>query len=246
MFQNSKLFLRKGPGVSFFDYSQFISIVDPQTSMNHLPTISSFPIVHSLKPVEQNFVSPIHPCGSLLKLQIDSTWGSRSFVGLCHIEIMDPIGTLIDICPKNVHAFPSSLNVLYDNNGPVDIHTANRLIGVINPDESWIAPILVNGRNEEHSGMMNCLYILFDVPVIIGCIKVSVIVWYASQFWNYQKNPTCGIKSFSLWLDGNLLFSGELRKWSSTDSDGQSILFTDNQILIDQEDCNVRDVALTK
>ena len=215
--------------MSFFDYSQFISIVDPQTSMNHLPTISSFPIVHSLKPVEQNFVSPIHPCGSLLKLQIDSTWGSRSFVGLCHIEIMDPIGTLIDICPKNVHAFPSSLNVLYDNNGPVDIHTANRLIGVINPDESWIAPILVNGRNEEHSGMMNCLYILFDVPVIIGCIK----------FWNYQKNPTCGIKSFSLWLDGNLLFSGELRKWSSTDSDGQSILFTDNQILIDQEDCNV-------
>ena len=52
--------------------------------------------------------------------------------------------------------------------------------------------------------------------------------------------PSCGIRAFSLWLDGNLLFSGELRKWSSGNGEGQSVLFTDNAALIEREERNVR------
>lgn len=53
--------------------------------------------------------------------------------------------------------------------------------------------------------------------------------------------PSCGIRAFSLWLDGNLLFSGELRKWSSGNGEGQSVLFTDNAALIEREQRNVGD-----
>ena len=56
--------------------------------------------------------------------------------------------------------------------------------------------------------------------------------------------PSCGIRAFSLWLDGNLLFSGELRKWSSGNGEGQSVLFTDNAALIEREQRNVGDGAV--
>lgn len=170
--QNSKLLIRKAPGVSFFDYSQYIPLIEPKTSLAKLPSLRNFAIVHSPRRVEQDFVCPLHPCGFVLKLQIESTWGDRSFVGLYHLEVLDPSGTKIDICPQNIHPFPVPQTVLYDNNRTYEPQMINIQIGTWGTNDSWCVPIVNSGNREEQSDIVNCLFVFFDVPVIIGCVKV--------------------------------------------------------------------------
>lgn len=171
-FQNSKLLIRKAPGVSFFDYSQYIPLIEPKTCLAKLPSLRNFAIAHSPRRVEQDFVCPLHPCGFVLKLQIESTWGDRSFVGLYHLEVLDPSGTKIDICPQNIHPFPAPQTVLYDNNRTYEPQMINIQIGTWGTNDSWCVPIVNSGNREEQSDIVNCLFVLFDVPVIIGCVKV--------------------------------------------------------------------------
>lgn len=160
------------PGVSFFDYSQYIPVIEPPTSLAKLPSLQKFPIVHSPTRVEQDFVCPLHPCGFVLKLQIGSTWGDRSFVGLYHLEVWDPSGTPIDICPQNIHPFPVPQTVLYDNNRTFEPQMINTKIGTWGTNDSWCVPIVGSWGHKEQSDIVNCLFVFFEIPVIIGCVKV--------------------------------------------------------------------------
>ena len=46
---------------------------------------------------EQDFLCPLHPCGSILKIQFVLTWGDPSFLGLERIQILSPDGDMIPI-----------------------------------------------------------------------------------------------------------------------------------------------------
>lgn len=108
----------------------------------------------------------------MLKLQIESTWGDRSFVGLYHLEVMDPSGTVVDICPQNIHPFPVPQTVLYDNNRTFEPQTINTKIGTWGTNDSWCVPIVRSANSEEQSDIVNCLFVFFEIPVTIGCVKV--------------------------------------------------------------------------
>ena len=72
----------------------------------------------------------------------------------------------------------------------------------------------------------------------------------ALRLWNYAKTAARGVRHFAVYIDGALLYQGSLRPapprptglradGSSDASFVQTVLFTDNQALIEQERANV-------
>jgi hypothetical protein len=103
----------------------------------------------------------------------------------------------------------------------------------------WLAPFA--------HGNPNTIFILMDEPVTISCIKI----------WNYSKTPLRGVKDFEIFIDDHMVFTGSLivsphisditnytnyvcedtLNWGTMDSLdlSQSILFTNNQTLINRD-----------
>ena len=88
------------------------------------------------------------------------------------------------------------------------------------------------------------MMITFDRTITLGALRL----------WNYAKTPARGAKSFSILLDDRLIFEGVMRgapprasqgangasgRGACLESDGvnfvQTVIFTDNQQLIDAE-----------
>lgn len=76
-----------------------------------------------------------------------------------------------------------------------------------------------------------CVNLALPRPATLGAVRL----------WNYAKSPGRGVRAFSLELDGSLLFEGCLRAAPPRDDPDapddfvQTVIFTDNEVLIDAE-----------
>lgn len=114
---------------------------------------------------------------------------------------------------------------------------SNLVDGVVNSTDgshAWLAPFAVslpppNPANEGGQPMENVVYVLFNHPVTITCIRL----------WNYRKTPSRGTREITLSLDGNMLYRGGVRKapdeGSSEIYQGQSVLFTNDPAVVRKE-----------
>ena len=193
----------------------------------------------------QQYETPVNPSGCMIKFVINSTHGDNHYVGLNGLAIFDADGEKISINPEQLQATP-----FRDINDLVDIqsrgHDPRCLENLVTKDFNtfddgcmWLAPFA--------HGNPNTIFILMDEPVTISCIKI----------WNYSKTPLRGVKDFEIFIDDHMVFTGSLivsphisditnytnyvcedtLNWGTMDSLdlSQSILFTNNQTLINRD-----------
>lgn len=165
--------------MDFFDYGQFVSFENPRTAFHDLPSLRQYALTPSLCPPQQDYVCPMHPCGSILKILILSTWGDVHFVGLERIQLFSPDGERIAIDPEQVFAQPASVNDIKEEKSQWDPRTVDKLFRY--PDNAgfsskncWLAPLRYRGHASERGEILNCIYVVTQVPIFIGCVKVGV------------------------------------------------------------------------
>jgi len=95
------------------------------------------------------------PSGTVLRIEILSTWGDTNYVGLNGLELFDQLGRLCVLtsraadercsrCIASVHSFPSDINCLSQFGGPPDPRAVTNLLDGCNFTRSdlhvWLAP----------------------------------------------------------------------------------------------------------
>ncbi|KAL3274364.1 hypothetical protein HHI36_015762 [Cryptolaemus montrouzieri] len=170
----------------------------------------------------QGFVIPELPSGKTMVLNILSTWGDNYYVGLNGIEIFESSGNLASI--RHIQADPPDVNVLPECKNDPRIVT-NLIDGVNRTQDDmhiWLAPFYIH-RN-------HTITVIFESTIKLGMMRI----------WNYNKSRIHsyrGVKDLSVYLDGRLIFRGEIARASGTimgpiESFGDTILFTtDEEIL---------------
>ncbi|XP_015265376.1 PREDICTED: uncharacterized protein KIAA0556 homolog [Gekko japonicus] len=168
------------------------------------------------------FRIPVLPYGRCLRIDIQSTWGDRHYVGLNGIELFSSEGQPIQVA--RIRADPPDINVLpaYGQDPRV---AANLLDGVNRTQDDmhlWLAPFT--------PGKSHHLCLDFVEPCAVAMIRL----------WNYNKSRIHsfrGVKDIAMLLDEQCIFKGEIAKASGALSGapeqfGDTILFTtDDDIL---------------
>lgn len=95
--QGDSIYCHKAPGVDLFDYSQFIDFTSPDTPRYSLIRPTTYPYFNNPAYPDQDYICPAHPCGSVIKIQLISTWGDLSFIGLDRIRLYSPDGKMIPV-----------------------------------------------------------------------------------------------------------------------------------------------------
>jgi len=237
--------LRKGPGISAFDFGQTIRLM-PQSmdernaappkspAMDRLEmTLTSFVSVH------QDYETPTNPTAFSFKFHFISTWGDAYYLGLNGIELYDETGDSIPITPENIFADPASINVLPQRaNMEDDLRTPDKLIDGINDTwndtHMWLAPY--------NPDSVNVVEFIFDRPFTLSMVKI----------WNYTKTPSRGAKEYELFADDIMISRGYVRRAPPappdvadpltaipTTSFVQTILFTSDPRIVNRERNNV-------
>ncbi|GMH74882.1 hypothetical protein TL16_g06583 [Triparma laevis f. inornata] len=219
--------LRRGPSVASFDYSQTLELSKPHSiefddllnldkkgGMKRL--ISNFKPCNNLR---QDYETPFLPCGMLLKLVVHGGWGDPYYVGLDKFEICDAYGKKVKV--KEVGACPKDLSSI----GIVDdVRVAQNLV---NGDEApWLAPLAVSmsegGDVAPGYENENVVYFTLDEPTHIGAVKI----------FNYGKTPKRGVRDFSLFIDGLIVYRGYAER-SDRVKNGHSILFCGEESVLE-------------
>ena len=179
--------LRKAPGHLRYQFSQEINFSEDTTTLSAPDTID----ISSLMPL---FTPDTAPIGFVVELQILSTWGDLYYVGLGGVQLFDTSGRSIQLEPKNVAAFPESINVLEGVEG--DVRTPDKLVDGVHSLEdgthSWLAPLLPNTTTS--------VYFIFDTPNSFSAVRI----------WNYAKNADRGVKEFSILIDDLIVYHGTM------------------------------------
>ena len=181
----------------------------------------------SLPPM-QDYEVRLHPHGKQLVLLCESTWGDPHYLGLNGLELLSPEGTTIDLQRAAITADPIGVIALPGMHG--DTRTVDKLLLGGDCAWGWLAPYSLGASASVTLTMPN--------TVTIGAVRI----------WNYAKTPARGVRSFQLLLDGALIFQGVLRAAPQRRADAalpppatgsdykvQTVLFTDNEALIDAE-----------
>jgi hypothetical protein len=159
--------LRRALGLAGVDYSQTLlfSAGDAQQPMQQQPSarsLGSLTLASSssagspsydsastpMCPVQQDWLTPVLPCGQLLRIDLHGTHGDVGWVGLDRIELLDAAGDRIAL------------------NGP---HPQGRvLVPSGKPDTE-----LLHGKPWlERLGECNSLFVVFDEPVALSVVKL--------------------------------------------------------------------------
>lgn len=129
----------------------------------------------------ESFLTFRSPYGSLLRIDIVSTWGSKHFASLDRLQFVDPCSRVIP--PSYLHLFSDPL--------PLDAHDRpfyEEIDGLV-ADSFTASPqrwrqwrpwrtyyrdgSAVRKGSASLRGKTSSLYVLFDVPVIIALIRVG-------------------------------------------------------------------------
>ncbi|XP_067329136.1 katanin-interacting protein-like isoform X2 [Anolis sagrei] len=174
-----------------------------------------------------DFRIPLLPFGQHLKIEIQSTWGDRHYVGLNGIELFSSKGEPIPVA--RIAADPPDINILpaYGRDPRV---VGNLLDGVNRTQDDmhlWLAPFT--------SGRPHCIFLDFSKPCEVAMIRV----------WNYNKSRIHsfrGARDVTMMLDGRCIFQGEIAKASGTLSGapeqfGDTILFTTDDDILESIFC---------
>eukprot|EP00892_Ulva_mutabilis_P007841 jgi/Ulvmu1/5429/UM022_0224.1 len=186
---------------------------------------------HHSMAVRQDCLTPLLPCGFVLKLVIWSTWGDPFYVGLTGVEVYDAAVGLVDISPARVNATPfSSVAVLPNMAG--DARTPDKLVSCGmdgSASHSWLAP---RPKCAPHEARPNIIVVMLPHAVALSKIRL----------WNYQKSPERGVCEMDVLIDDALIFSGYLKK-ASTELCHQTLMFTNSPAEIAAEVDNVTSCA---
>eukprot|EP00929_Paragymnodinium_shiwhaense_P020879 TRINITY_DN13777_c0_g1_i1.p1 TRINITY_DN13777_c0_g1~~TRINITY_DN13777_c0_g1_i1.p1 ORF type:complete len:1653 (+),score=426.78 TRINITY_DN13777_c0_g1_i1:112-5070(+) len=141
---------------------------------------------------QQQYETPLHPCGFVFKLVFSSTWSDIHYVGLDAVEFYDLQGQ--PLRPKRVF---SSVGSVRDLEGmQSDTRTEDNLLrgGPPRPGQMFLAPFI--RQPSPH------VELVFDEPTRISCMRI----------WNYSRTPSRGVRDLELYVDDILVYQGVLRR----------------------------------
>lgn len=177
--------------------------------------------------LQQQYETPLHPCGFIFKLLLLSTWNDVHYIGLDGIELYDLQGK--PLRPKRAHSNHGSVRNLQGMEA--DIRTEETFLkGCPFPaSRMWLAPFCRQAPNY--------VELIFDEPTQISYIK----------FWNYSRTPARGVRDVELYVDDLLIYQGVLKQANahgssppSTNLDratpsGEAVLFTLHPEIVERE-----------
>lgn len=149
-------------------------------------------------PIQQQYETPLHPCGFVFKFLLLSTWSDVHYVGLDGIELVDLQGRVLR--PKTVHCTQGSVR---DMPGMVkDVRTVDNLLHGAPGDSGrmWLAPF--------SRVSTTVVELVFDKPARVSCIRV----------WNYTRTPSRGVRDIEVYVDDILVYQGILRQGTASGS----------------------------
>ena len=223
--------LRRGPSCESFDYKQTLSLAKPHAieaeellKSNKGQGLKALNMM-GFKPcptLRQDYETPFLPCGMLIKMVVHGGWGDPYYVGLDTFEIYDPYGNRVDI--SRVGAAPKGLS-------SIGMEGDGRTVeGLGLGSSTWLAPLaksmvggsdVAPGHEEE-----NVLYFALDEPTHIGGIRIK----------NYAKTVGRGVRDFSLWLDGMIVYRGYMDR-GDKGGDGHKVLFCGEEKVMKEMGC---------
>lgn len=179
--------------------------------------------------VPQDVEVPHLPTGMSLQVVITATCGDAYYVGLDALALYDAAGRRIRVHPAAVHALPPGPGGSHaDARVPANLACTGapppggwpagveaecvqrcddpalyacgaRTLPPYPPHRSWLAAVLP-ADGDTGARPANILTITFDAPVSLSLVRL----------FNYSKTPLRGVGAVQLWLDGSLIFAGEV------------------------------------
>ena len=119
------------------------------------------------------------PFGSLLRLEVLSTWGSSPFAALDRLQILDPLGRAIPSSDLRVFSDPQPLDANGEpHNREIRGLVSGHCLSPLRPAAPWRIRCAERFAASVHGSasllQRPCsLFVLFDVPVVIGLVRVG-------------------------------------------------------------------------
>lgn len=170
------------------------------------------------------------PTGTRLRMDVYSTWGDGSYLGLNGLEVYDQILRLVPFqgkqpCITQISAYPRDLTELPGYSD--DPRLVRNLLDGVNTTKDdlhqWLAPqlhllhSLVKSATPaspdffreitDTEGLLGSLHLVFSHPISIAALRI----------YNFNKSRTHnqrGIRKCRIFLDRQMIFEGEVKKAS--------------------------------
>jgi len=170
--------------------------------------------------VQQQYETPLHPCGFTFKVMLTSTWNDAHYIGLDGVEFYDLAGK--PLRPKRAHSNHGSVKNLPGMGADVRTEDVLTKGAPGNSSRMWLGPLVRQPPN--------FVELIFDEPTHVSCMR----------FWNYSRTPGRGARDIDIYVDDLLIYQGILRQAPSSSStvspqQGESILFTAQPEIVERE-----------